>query len=310
MIDLQSITIADRTIQLRSDPSVWAPYSAFDMLRTLHQQGKFEGLENAHVLDFGTGSGIVGIFCGLMGAASITLLDYCEKAVMIAAENAKLNGLKDVTVIQSDRFSQLDRQDYDLIISNPPVQPWLYTDLSDQEHRPRVEAWNEAGADGRLVLDSLLKEGRQYLKPGGRLITSSSSRHGHRQTQALLNTYWPEQWQEIYAMEYPLLPSYHGPYLPSWQTMQVQDLDLRMYQKTPQDQPYAYQMLQGKGTLLTIADEVVTRWQVFGNRWVAVDEQGQEVVPQPAVVPEMNEFSVSSEWLYLYYLLEAVKSGN
>lgn len=310
MIDLQSVTIADRTIQLQQHPSVWAPYSACDMLRTLYQQGKFEGLENAHVLDFGTGSGIVGIFCGLMGAASITLIDYCEKAVMIAAENAKLNGLSNVNVIQSDRFTQVDRQDYDLIISNPPVQPWLYTDLSDQEHRPRVEAWNEAGADGRLVLDSLLREGRNYLKPGGRLITSSSSRHGHRQTQALLNTYWPEQWQEIYAMEYPILPSYHGPYLPSWQTMQVQDLDLRVYQKNPQDHPYAYQVLQGKATLLTTEKGEVNRWQVFGNRWVAVDEREEEVVPQPTVSLDLAQFPSSAEWLYLYYLLEAVKGED
>ena len=310
MIDLQSVTIADHTIQLRQHPSVWAPYSACDMLRTLHKQGKFEGLENAHVLDFGTGSGIVGIFCGLMGAASITLLDYCEKAVMIAGENAKLNGLNNIKVIQSDRFSHIDRDDYDLIISNPPVQPWLYTDLSNQKDRPRVEAWNEAGADGRLVLDSLLKEGRNYLKPGGRLITSSSSRHGHQQTQTLLNTYWPQQWQEIYAMEYPILSSYHGPYLPSWQTMQVQDLDLRVYQKNAQDQPYAYQVLEGKGTLLTIAGERVTRWEVVNNEWVAVDEGGKAVVPQPASVPDVDEFLSSAEWLYLYYLLEAVKAGD
>jgi len=306
-MDLQTVTIVNHTLQLRQHPSVWSPYSACDMLKTLHAQGKFRGLENAHVLDFGTGSGIVGIFCGLMGAASVTLSDYCEKAVIIAEENAKLNGLKEVKVIQSDRFSHIDRQDYDLIISNPPVQPWLYTNLSDQEHRSRVEAWNEAGADGRLVLDSLLKEGRQYLKPGGRLITSSSSRHGHRQTQALLKTYWPDQWQEIYAVEYPILSSYHGPYLPSWQTMQVRDLDLRVYQKNQQEQSYAYQVLQGKATLLTTQGGQVFRWHVFGNQWVAVDDRGQEVVPQPSTLPDLVTFPPSAEWRYIYYLLEAVR---
>ncbi|MEY2977104.1 MAG: hypothetical protein RLZZ435_1243, partial [Cyanobacteriota bacterium] len=297
-MNLQTVDIGSHTLQLHQDPGVWSPYSAVEMLTVLTTQGKLQNLENAHVLDFGTGSGIVGIFCGLMGAASVTLSDYCEKAVTIAEKNAKLNGLNHVKAIQGDR------NDYDLIISNPPVQPWLYTDVIDQVHRSRVEAWNEAGSDGRLVLDSLLKDARNYLKRGGRLITSSSSRHGHRKTQHLLDTYWSGKWQEVYAAEHPILPAYHGPYLPSWQSMQVQDLDFRVYQKDQYDRCYAYQEVGEKSLLLIEQDQQVVRWQSIDNQWFAVDDQDQKISPQPQTAPNIDQLISDRDWLYQYYLLE------
>ena len=152
----QPLEIAHLTVQLTEHPEVWSPLSAIEMLSCLMEHGHLAGLEQRRVLDFGTGSGIVGIVCGLLGAAPIELSDYSAIAAQVAEANARLNGLTQVRGIQSDRFQQIPPVAYDLIISNPPVQPWLFTELEHPDNRSKVAAWNEAGADGRLVLDALL----------------------------------------------------------------------------------------------------------------------------------------------------------
>lgn len=304
----QTLSLADRQVTLQQHPQVWSPFSATEILQVLKTQGYLDNLQHSHVLDFCTGSGILGITLGLAGAASVTLSDYCEIAVAIAAQNAQHNGLEDVAVIHSDRFAQIQRQDYDLILSNPPVQPWLYTDLTDQEHRHRVEAWNEAGADGRLVLDSLLLEAMQHLRVGGRLITATSSRHGYAKTRYLLDSCWG-QWREIYAIEQPIVPDYHGPYLKSWQAMQNCDLDLRVYQKDAWGRPFAFYHHADEHHLITVEDETVVHWQQVGDTWrtEATNNQGSTVLAEV----ELNHFLQAeqhSNWYYMYYIVEAIKT--
>ncbi|NEO84013.1 MAG: class I SAM-dependent methyltransferase [Spirulina sp. SIO3F2] len=305
---IQTIALADCQVKLQHNPQVWSPFSATEILQVLKAQGYLDNLQHSHVLDFGTGSGILGIALGLAGAASITLSDYCEIAVAIAAQNAKHNGLEQIEVIHSDRFTQVQRQDYDLILCNPPVQPWLYTDLTDQSHRQRVEAWNEAGADGRLVLDSLLLEAMNHLKVGGRLITATSSRHGYAKTQHLLDVYWG-QWREIYAVEQPIVPDYHGPYLKSWQAMQAQDLDLRVYQKDEQGRPFAFYHQAGVPELITLENETPTRWQQGNTGWQTITIDGQNTKTLTEVdLNRLLQAQQESCWYYMYYIVEAIKT--
>ncbi|MEM8638672.1 MAG: methyltransferase [Cyanobacteria bacterium P01_G01_bin.54] len=317
---IQRFSFAEFTVQLQSHPEVWSPLSAIELLKVLMGQGYLQDLDGVNVLDFGTGSGIVGIVCGLLGAQDVTLSDYCSMAAVIAVQNAQLNGLTNVTGVQSDRFAQLGHQHYDLIISNPPVQPWLYTNLSDQEHRARVEAWNEAGADGRLVLDSLLCDAHHHLQPGGRLITSTSSRHGWRKTQRLLEQHWPGHWQAFYRSEHPILPDYHGPYLQSWLEMQTHDLDLRVYQKDEQGRPFAvYTNPQGETQLLIGADCSLNTppicWQQREGRWQPLLTEPQAASAHPKVqlalspteAEQLITASKSGTWYYTYHLLEAIK---
>lgn len=309
-MNLQTVSLAGYDIVLQQHPNVWSPLSASEILQVLMRQGRLDTIKDAHVLDFGTGSGILGILCGLLGAASVTVSDYCETAVMIAAQNAKRNGLNCVEAVHSDRFTGIKRTDYDLIISNPPVQPWLYTDLENWGERGRVEAWNEAGIDGRLVLDSLLCQARQYLKVGGRLITASSSRHGYAKTQYLLNLHWPGQWQRIYNIECSILPSYHGPYLKTWQALQAQDLDLRVYQKDALNRPFAYNPDSPGGPTFIAKDKNTTAlWQLKGGRWRSVSEiQMLSNGIDSGAISKIVEDSSSSGWWYEYCLLEAVSS--
>jgi methylase of polypeptide subunit release factors len=217
-MNLEEYTVCGHKLSLLSNPDVWSPYSATEMMSFLIEEGYLNHLDNLRVLDLGSGSGIIGILCGYLGAKEVTLSDYSHSAVQQALKNAQLNSVK-AKGVQSDRFARFDGEEYDLIISNPPVQPWLYTEVMREDQRVNAASWNEAGKDGRLVLDALIQESQQYLSNNGTLITSGSTRHGHKQTIRLLEKYWKDNWKLIYAAEHAINRNYHQPYMPSWQQM-------------------------------------------------------------------------------------------
>jgi predicted RNA methylase len=306
----QQLQISHLTVQLTEHPEVWSPLSAVEMLSFLVEHDFLQGLDQQRVLDFGTGSGVVGIVCGLLGATSVTLSDYSAIAAQVAEANARQNGLKNVAGVQSDRFQRISPLPYDLIISNPPVQPWLLTDLQHPDNRTQVAAWNEAGADGRLVLDALLTTATQFLSPGGRLITSSSSRHGHRQTQQLLETHWPQRWRQIYAAQHALLPDYHGPYIKIWQHLQALDGDLRIYQLDDRDRRFARQTdPEGQSVVITELTIDKQRQPVLlrplqSGEWVAESPQGDHLLTLSANDDRLPGKATTEHWYYEYYLFE------
>lgn len=72
------------------------------------------------VLELGPGSGLVSVFVGLRGAASVTAADINPAAV----ENTKLNfekyGIKNALAVLSDAFAVVPKKKYDVIIFNLP----------------------------------------------------------------------------------------------------------------------------------------------------------------------------------------------
>lgn len=309
-MNTQYLQIAGLDVYLQTHAHVWSPLSAVEMMSFLVEHGFLANLDYQSVLDFGTGSGIVGIVCGLLGAAPLTLSDYCEAAVSTAESNAHLNGLTRVQGIQSDRFIHIPPHPYDLIISNPPVQPWLYTDLTHPRNRSQVAAWNEAGADGRLVLDALLSHAGSYLATGGRLITSASSRHGHRQTVSRLDAVWPGRWEQIYVAEHAILPDYHGPYLPIWQHLQALDGDLRVYQIDAHNRRFSHQRDQtGTPIIITTLEletypcAVVLR-QAHPEQWCVTSTDGTQLFQIDADDPRIPGPPINEHWYYQYYLFQ------
>ncbi len=78
------------------------------------------GDRHVRVLDIGTGSGCIGVsiakFCK---NASVTLLDYSDSILVVAKENAELNGVKAETM-RCDILEEIPDGTYDIIVSNPP----------------------------------------------------------------------------------------------------------------------------------------------------------------------------------------------
>lgn len=70
------------------------------------------------IIDVGTGSGILAIQAGLLGANTVQAMDYDTVAVSAAKENIELNNLQDkVSICQSDLLAEAKGQ-ADIIVAN------------------------------------------------------------------------------------------------------------------------------------------------------------------------------------------------
>jgi ribosomal protein L11 methyltransferase len=69
------------------------------------------------VLDAGTGTGILAMGCGLLGARKVTAVDNDPDAVATAQGNVEANNLDTIIKVGIDEVASLDGQ-YDLIIAN------------------------------------------------------------------------------------------------------------------------------------------------------------------------------------------------
>jgi release factor glutamine methyltransferase len=82
-------------------------------------------LSGRHVVDIGTGSGILALAAARAGAASVLAIDINPRAVQSAAENAAANGFGDrVEAVCSDLFSEIPaHRQFDVILCSPPSFP-------------------------------------------------------------------------------------------------------------------------------------------------------------------------------------------
>ncbi|MGA8115426.1 MAG: HemK2/MTQ2 family protein methyltransferase [Actinocatenispora sp.] len=147
-------------MRLFSMPGVYAPQRDTVLLaRALLSESL---PSNAHVLDIGTGTGVLALLAAQHGADRVTAVDASGRAVLTARINARLRGLS-VDVRHGDLFTAVPDGRFHLILANPPYVPAPAT------HRPsrRSDARWDAGADGRRVIDRLCTEVADRLGPGG-----------------------------------------------------------------------------------------------------------------------------------------------
>lgn len=78
---------------------------------------------NARVLDVGCGYGPIGLSAArLVPEGRVTMIDINERAVELAQENARLNGISNVRIVQSDLFEAVQGEAFDVILTNPPIR--------------------------------------------------------------------------------------------------------------------------------------------------------------------------------------------
>jgi release factor glutamine methyltransferase len=126
------------------------------------------------VLEIGCGSGIVSLSWARSNA--VTGVDINPDAVELSKENALKNNLQ-ASFIQSDLFSNVNGK-FDVILFNPPYLP---TDRTEQIDGKINHAF-DGGTDGRIVLNSFLRQFEKHLKPDGKLFLIQSSLNDYDQT--------------------------------------------------------------------------------------------------------------------------------
>lgn len=129
--------------------------------------------ENARFCEVGVGSGCisVAILHTLMSVSSIGL-DISVKALKIAKQNAETHNVSDRLLLkQSDVFSNLSVEKFDLICSNPP-----YISVDELPHLQAEVVGFEPlnaltdGGNGFAIIENLIKNAPQFLKSGGFLL--------------------------------------------------------------------------------------------------------------------------------------------
>ena len=139
------------------------------------------------VLDMCTGSGCIAVAvaknCAKLGV-TVTGADLSDAAVMLARENAKLNGVN-VDFVQSDLFANV-RGRFNLIVCNPPYIksgdiPFLQSEV--REYEPKIAL--DGGADGLDFYRRLAKNIRSYLARDGVLLLEC----GEGQTEEILKLF-------------------------------------------------------------------------------------------------------------------------
>jgi release factor glutamine methyltransferase len=161
-----------RDLRITTHPDVYGPdedsYLLADNMKTP---------TGSRVLDVGTGTGILALTAAKY-ASSVVGVDVNPKAVELAKENARANGLRNVIFLEGDLFSPVKKEKFDVIVFNPPYLPV-------EEYDALGKAWS-GGRGGMEVIKRFLAEAPAHLTEKGVIFLLLSSLNDFAEVKKLL----------------------------------------------------------------------------------------------------------------------------
>jgi len=146
------------------------------LLDHAREQGREK--EPLAIADVGTGSGVLAVCAAKqLPAAKVTAIDISSAALDIARRNAERHRVADrVKLVEGDLFSGCPPEArFDFIVSNPPyitTQELEKLDETVRDFEPRLAL--DGGPEGTQVVERLIAEAAERLKPGGLLLMEVS----------------------------------------------------------------------------------------------------------------------------------------
>ncbi len=146
------------------------------------------------ILDLGTGSGAIALAlkseCPL---CSVTAVDFSEKALQVASDNA-LNLKLEVHFLQSDWFSAIKATHlFDCIVSNPPYIEDTDPHLFEGDVRFEPITALTSGQDGLEDIRKITDQAWSFLKPNGWLLIE----HGYHQAESVAEIFKKNHYSNV-----------------------------------------------------------------------------------------------------------------
>ncbi|MFZ7134603.1 MAG: peptide chain release factor N(5)-glutamine methyltransferase [Eubacteriales bacterium] len=125
-----------------------------------------------HILDVGTGSGVIGLsVANYVPWSKVVLLDISRDALDVAKLNAKTLHIDNVQFILGDCLGGIAANKFHFILSNPPYIstddiPKLQREI--QKFEPHIAL--DGGRDGLSYYRRIVRESKEYLLSGGTVV--------------------------------------------------------------------------------------------------------------------------------------------
>lgn len=161
-----STVLRGKNLRFTSDAGVFSKgdidYGSRVLIETM------EVPDGAAVLDVGCGYGPIGISAAFLAPKGhVTMVDINSRAVELARENAQHNGIRNVTVMESDMLSAVNGQKFDVILTNPPIRA------------------------GKAVVHQIFEQACEHLNEGGSLWIVIQKKQGAPSAVAKLESLFP-----------------------------------------------------------------------------------------------------------------------
>jgi len=167
-------------LSFKSDPRALVPRSPIAELIESGFEPWLGGRSVERMLDLCTGSGCIAIAAAHYHPDwQVDAVDLSPDALALARENVQRLETGNVRVLQSDMFSGLDGQVYDLIVSNPPYVTHAETDALPAEYSHEPEMGLRAGDDGLDLVLEILRDAPDHLSPHGLLVCEVGESEQH-----------------------------------------------------------------------------------------------------------------------------------
>ncbi|HCJ6319952.1 peptide chain release factor N(5)-glutamine methyltransferase [Citrobacter sedlakii] len=137
---------------------------------------------SCRILDLGTGTGAIALaLASERPDCDVTAVDRMPEAVALAQRNATRHAITNVRILQSDWFSALAGNQFEMIVSNPPYIDEQDPHLSQGDVRFEPLTALVAGDHGMADIKHIIERARAVLMPEGMLLLE----HGWQQGTAV-----------------------------------------------------------------------------------------------------------------------------
>ena len=143
--------------------------------------------KKCEILDLCTGSGAIAIsLAKYINESNIVASDISMKALQIAKLNAEKNLVrKKIEFIESDMFNKIYKDDFDIIVSNPPYIKTKVIEELDKQVKNEPYIALDGGADGLKFYKIIIKNAYKYIKNEGKVFFEI----GYDQKNELINLF-------------------------------------------------------------------------------------------------------------------------